>query len=72
MGNKKLLDDLLDQILLKFKTSETINDMAKVSIKFEKSTLYGRIIHEGEQFSRHVGPIIDKVLRGRCKRPLSA
>ena len=39
--------------------------MAKVSIKSEKITPSGGIFHVSEQFSRFVGPVIDKVLRLR-------
>ena len=48
------------------KTSKIINDMAKVSIKSEKITPFGGIFHVREQFSRFVGPVIDKVLGLRC------
>ena len=40
--------------------------MAKVSIKSEKITPFGRIVHVREQFSRYMAPIIDKVLGLRC------
>ena len=40
--------------------------MAKVSIKYEKITPFGGIFHVREQFSRYVGPVIDKVLGLRC------
>ena len=40
--------------------------MAKVSIKSEKITPFGGIFYVREQFSRYVGPIIDKVLGLRC------
>ena len=40
--------------------------MAKVSIKSEKITPFGGIFHVREQFSRFVGPVIDKVLGLRC------
>ena len=36
--------------------------MAKVQIKSEKITPFGEIFHVREQFSRFVGPFIDKVL----------
>ena len=36
--------------------------MAKVQIKSEKITPFGGIFHVREQFSRFVGPVIDKVL----------
>ena len=53
-------------LVLQFKTSEIINDMAKVSIKSEKITPFGGIFHVRELFSRFVGPVIDKVLGLRC------
>ena len=40
--------------------------MAKVQIKSEKITPFGGIFHVREQFSRYVGPVIDKVLGLRC------
>jgi hypothetical protein len=40
--------------------------MAKVNIKSEKITPFGGIFHVREQFSRYVGPVIDKVLGLRC------
>ena len=52
--------------MLRFKASKNINDMAKVNIKSEKITPFGGIFHVREQFSRYVGPVIDKVLGLRC------
>ena len=49
-------------LVLQFKTSKIINDMAKVIIKSEKITPFGGIFHVRELFSRFVGPVIDKVL----------
>ena len=40
--------------------------MAKVNIKSERITPFGGIFHVREQFSRFVGPVIDKVLGLRC------
>ena len=40
--------------------------MAKVSMKSEKITPFGRIFHVREHFSRFVGLVIDKVLGLRC------
>ncbi len=40
--------------------------MAKVQIKSEKITPFGRIFHVREQFSHYVGPIIDKMLGLQC------
>ena len=40
--------------------------MAKVQIKSEKITPFGGIFHVREQFSRFVGPVIDKVPGLRC------
>jgi hypothetical protein len=48
--------------VLHFKTSKNFNGMAKVQIKSEKITPFGGIFHVREQFSRFVGPVIDKVL----------
>ena len=36
--------------------------MAKVQIKSEEITPFGEIFHVREQFSRFVGPVIDKEL----------
>ena len=44
--------------------------MAKVQIKSEKITPFGVIFHVREQFSRFVGPVIDKVLGLRCTSSL--
>ena len=40
--------------------------MVKVAIKSEKLSAFGGIFHVREQFSRFVGPVIDKVLGLRC------
>ena len=40
--------------------------MAKVQIKSERITPIGGIFHVRKQFSRYVGPVIDKVLGLRC------
>ncbi len=40
--------------------------MAKVQIKSERITPFGGIFQVMEQFSRYVGPVIDKVLGLRC------
>ena len=53
-------------LVLQIKSSKIINDMAKISIKSEKITPFGGIFHVREQFSRFVGPVIDKVLGLRC------
>ena len=49
-------------LVLRFKTRKNINDMAKVSIKYEKNTPFGGIFYIREQFCRFVPPVIDKVL----------
>ena len=40
--------------------------MVKVAIKSEKLSPFGGIFHVREQFSRFVGPVIDKALGLRC------
>ena len=60
------MSDFSLTLVLQFKTSKIINDMAKVSIKSEKITPFGGIFHVRELFSRYVGPVIDKVLGLRC------
>ena len=60
------MSDFSLTLVLQFKTSKIINDMAKVQIKSEKITPFGGIFHVREQFSRFVGPVIDKVLGLRC------
>ena len=40
--------------------------MVKVAIKSEKLSPFGGIFHMREQFSRFVGPVIDKALGLRC------
>ena len=60
------MSDFSLTLVLQFKTSKIINDMAKVQIKSEKITPFGGIFHVREPFSHYVGPIIDKVLGLRC------
>ncbi|MBR6319892.1 MAG: hypothetical protein IKR50_05590, partial [Prevotella sp.] len=52
--------------MLQIKASKFINGMAKVSIKSEKITPFGGFFQVREEFSRFVGPVIDKVLGLRC------
>ena len=61
------MTDLSLTLVLHFKTSKNFNGMAKVQIKSEKSTPFGGIFHVREQFSRFVGPVIDKVRGLRCQ-----
>ena len=61
------MSDFSLTLVLRFKTSKKIfNDMAKVSIKFEKIKPFGGIFHVREMFSRYVGPVIDEMLGLRC------
>ena len=60
------MSDFSLTLVLQFKTSKIINDMAKVQIKSEKITPFGGIFHVRELFSRYVGLVIDKVLGLRC------
>ena len=60
------MSDISLTLVLQFKTSKIINDMAKVSIKSEKITPFGGIFHVRELFPRYMAPIIDKVLGLRC------
>ena len=60
------MSDFSLTLVLQFKTSKIINDMAKVQIRSEKVTPFGGIFHVRELFSRYVGPVIDKVLGLRC------
>ena len=60
------MSDFSLTLVLQFKTSKIINDMAKVIIKSERITPFGGIFPVREQFSRFVGPVIDKVLGLRC------
>ena len=53
-------------LVLHFKISKNFNGMAKVQIKSEKITPFGGIFRVRKQFSRFVGPVIDKVLDLRC------
>ena len=59
------MSDFSLTLVLQFKTSKIINDMAKVQIKSEKVTPFGGIFHVRE-LSRYMAPIIDKVLGLRC------
>jgi len=56
------MSDVSLTLVLQFKTSKIINDMAKVQIKSEKVTTFGGIFHVRELFSHYLGPVIDKVL----------
>jgi len=56
-----VMSDFSLTLVLQFKTSKIINDMAKVQIKSEKVTPFGGIFHVRELFSRYVGPVIEKV-----------
>ena len=60
------MSDFSLTLVLQFKTSKIINDVAKVQIKSEEVTPFGGIFHVREHFSRFVGPVIDKVLGLRC------
>ena len=60
------MSDFSLTLVLQIKTSKFINGMAKVSIKSEKITPFGGIFQVREEFSRFVGPVIDKVLGLRC------
>ena len=60
------MSDFSLTLVLHFKTSKIINGMAKVQIKSERITPFGGIFQVREQFSRYVGPVIDKVLGLRC------
>ena len=60
------MSDFSLTLVLQIKTSKIINDMAKVQQKSERITPFGGIFHVREQFSRYVGPVIDKVLGLRC------
>ena len=60
------MSDFSLTLVLQFKTSKIINDIAKVQIKSEKITPFGGIFHVRELFSRYIGPIIDEVLGLRC------
>ena len=60
------MSDFSLTLVLQFKTSKIINDMAKVQIKSEKVTPFGGIFPVRELFSRYMAPIIDKVLGLRC------
>ena len=56
------MSDFSLTLVLQIKSSKIINGMAKVQIKSERITPFGGIFHVREQFSRFVGPVIDKVL----------
>ena len=56
------MSDFSLTLVLQIKTSKIINDMAKLQQKSEKISAFGGIFHVREQFSRFVGPVIDKVL----------
>ena len=59
------MSDFSLTLVLQFKTSKIINDMAKVQINLRKSLLLEEYFTQ-ESFSRYMAPIIDKVLGLRC------
>ena len=61
------MSDFALTLVLHFKTSKNFYGMAKVQIKSEKITPFGGILLVREQFSRFVGPVIDKVRGLRCQ-----
>ena len=65
------MSDFSLTLVLQIKSSKIINGMAKVQIKSERITPFGGIFHVGEQFSRYVGPVIDKVLDVTGDSPVS-
>ena len=60
------MSDISLTLVLRLKTSNIINDMAKVSKKSENITPFGGIFHVREPFSRYVHPVTDKVRGLRC------
>ena len=66
------MSDFSLTLVLHFKTSKNFNGMAKVHIKAEKITPFGGIFHVREQFSRFVGPVIDKEGQGTGQCPVSS
>ena len=59
------MSDFLLTLVLQFKTSKIINDMAKVQIKSEKVTPFGGIFPVRELFSRYMAPVMPDGVRGR-------
>ena len=62
------MSDFSLTLVLQFKTSKIINDMAKVQIKSKKITPFGEIYYVRELFSRYIGPVIDEVLGIEAKK----
>ena len=60
------MSDFLLTLVLHFKTNKNFNGMAKVQQRSEKITAFGGIFHVREQFSRFVGPVLDKEMGLRC------
>jgi hypothetical protein len=65
------MSDFSLTLVLRFKTSKIINDVAKVSIKSEKITPFGGLFHVRELFFRYVGPVIDIPVLPLCRFPVS-
>ena len=53
-------------LVLQFKTSKIIYDMANIIIKSQKITPFGGIFHVMEKFDRYIGPVVDGELGLRC------
>ena len=53
------MSDFSLAFVLQFKRSKIINDMAKINIKSEKTTPFGRIFHarEREELNKHITSI---------------
>ena len=60
------MSDFSLTLVLHFKTSKIINDMAKVQIKSEKLTPFGGIFSIMEQFDSKLSSVIDSTLGLRC------
>ena len=61
------MSDFSLTLVLQFKTSKIINDVAKVQIKSEEVTPFGGIFSIMEQFDSKLSSVIDSTLGMRCK-----
>ena len=60
------MSDFFTYLSAAFQDKQKLQWHGKGTIKSEKITPFGEIFHVREQFSRFVGPVIDKVLGLRC------
>lgn len=56
------MTDFSSSSVPQIKPDKIPDDIAKISIKSEKTTILGELLYIREHFSHHVGPVINKAL----------